>query len=361
MFKLINKRPSILKRKADLFHQLFSNSIKTYIMGRNEYSDILIEIFQKDCILIEGIIDDFTCEKSYKNFPVYKTKEIESNSLIIVCVIEAKLITAIKNIQLYGISNILTYFDLVMYDDQRFPQTTFCRENIYDLKNNIEEYYWLFSQLEDENSRETLKNILDFRFNFDPSVMENFSFCINEQYFDVFPLSKHESFIDCGGFDGTTTLKFIELNPYYDSIHVFEPSPDYFQKTYSKLKEFPNITFYPFATYNKNTTLKFNSEKGSSSGLSDSGNIEVKTVCLDDLIHEKITFLKLDVEGAEYETLMGAERLIKKYKPKIAVCVYHNQKDFWRIPRLLKEYNPNYQIYLRHYTEGFLETVMYFR
>jgi len=70
--------------------------------------------------------------------------------------------------------------------------------------------------------------------------------------------------------------------------------------------------------------------------------------------------IKLDIEGAEFEAITGAANHIHRHTPRIAVCVYHNQSDFWRIPERILELNDHYKIYLRHYSEGILETVMFF-
>lgn len=68
----------------------------------------------------------------------------------------------------------------------------------------------------------------------------------------------------------------------------------------------------------------------------------------------------MDIEGFEYEALRGAQRLIGKYQPKLAISVYHNAEDIWKIPKLILEINTNYKIFLRHYTKGICETIMFF-
>lgn len=111
-------------------------------------------------------------------------------------------------------------------------------------------------------------------------------------------------------------------------------------------------------------------ESGTGSHLSNSKVDEnaqlYKTISIDDFVAqkkiEKINFIKLDIEGAELETLKGAAGTIGKYKPQLAICVYHKNSDFWEIPRFLKELVPEYELYLDHFiTSPLYETVLFAR
>jgi hypothetical protein len=73
-----------------------------------------------------------------------------------------------------------------------------------------------------------------------------------------------------------------------------------------------------------------------------------------------LTWLKMDIEGSEVSALQGSVRTISRYRPRLAICVYHLASDLWQIPRLVLNIDSRYAIYLRHYTEGVVETVMYF-
>jgi hypothetical protein len=75
--------------------------------------------------------------------------------------------------------------------------------------------------------------------------------------------------------------------------------------------------------------------------------------------NEKITFIKMDIEGSEPQALSGAEEIIKKQKPKLAICVYHKPEHLWEIPLYLKKIVPEYKIYIRHHTPLEYETVCY--
>jgi len=67
----------------------------------------------------------------------------------------------------------------------------------------------------------------------------------------------------------------------------------------------------------------------------------------------------MDIEGAETEALKGCRRIIEKYKPKLAICIYHKPEDLFAIPLLIKELHKDYRLFIRKYTTTKYETVCY--
>ena len=84
---------------------------------------------------------------------------------------------------------------------------------------------------------------------------------------------------------------------------------------------------------------------------------------------EAPTFIKMDIEGAEKEALIGAEQIIRCHKPKLAICVYHKPEDIYVLPELINSFREDYRFYLdlrkygstRHagFGLGFERCVMY--
>ncbi len=108
--------------------------------------------------------------------------------------------------------------------------------------------------------------------------------------------------------------------------------------------------------------LSFDHDAGSASKVkstSDSSST-IKVTTLDEIIKEPVSFIKMDLEGWELNALKGSKNHIIKNKPKLAIAVYHSASDFRMIKDYILSLEVNYDIYLRHYTEGWSETVMYF-
>lgn len=93
------------------------------------------------------------------------------------------------------------------------------------------------------------------------------------------------------------------------------------------------------------------------------GKISFRTEAIDHLVETgkitKVDFIKMDIEGAELRALKGAEQAIRRFKPKLAITVYHSLQDFWEIPKYIDSLELGYQFSLRHFTIHAEETVLF--
>ena len=91
--------------------------------------------------------------------------------------------------------------------------------------------------------------------------------------------------------------------------------------------------------------------------------VECSVVSIDEFVEstrlQRVDFIKLDVEGAEIQAILGAVKSIKKYSPKLAISLYHNVHDLFRIPQLLQEINDTYTYHLGHHHGALFETILY--
>lgn len=184
-----------------------------------------------------------------------------------------------------------------------------------------------------------------------------------QQYFDC-PFVKPESdevFVDCGCFDGETSKQFVQwCNGKYDKIIAFEPDVRNYKICEKECDKLKNFILYPNATGSIRAKMKFNMGASGGSKIDENGLDEIYTESIDNVLQgQKATFIKMDVEGAELDSLKGAEKTIKKYKPKLAIAIYHKPEDILEIPQFIMECRSDYKLYIRHYTSCNFETILY--
>lgn len=183
-----------------------------------------------------------------------------------------------------------------------------------------------------------------------------------QQYFDLPELNLYdEFFVDAGAFDGWTTKYFLE-NFGNGHSYVFEANPEQLDEIKQLLKGNPAAELFPFGCYDRDGTVQFAVDMNNIAGsmVSEDCGKKVEVHRLDTILKDrKVTYIKMDIEGSELAALRGAEQIIREQRPKMAICVYHKPEDMWEIPKLILEYQPDYKLYLRHYSLYSTETVLY--
>lgn len=188
------------------------------------------------------------------------------------------------------------------------------------------------------------------------------------QYFDLPYLTyeKNEVFVDGGSCDGMSSVRFVEqCNGKYDKIYCFEPDRKNIERLMNNFKS-RNIKDFEIidkGLWDERKELIFAANGAANSHITETSgdNAEkIEVISLDEMLRgQRVSFIKMDIEGAEYKALQGAKRTISEYKPKLAICVYHKPEDIWELPGLVLDIRPDYKLYFRHYSSRSIETIMY--
>lgn len=187
----------------------------------------------------------------------------------------------------------------------------------------------------------------------------------DRQYFDLPELYHvpNEVFVDAGCLNGISTRNFINwAQNKFEHVYCFEADHKNAIVCKDKMKDLitkGKATVIDKALSDKNETISFISNANGTSCIG-VGEEKVEAVTLDSSIGDKhVTFIKMDIEGAEYNALLGAKDIISKYHPKLAISVYHRPEDIYDIPSLILSYSSDYKFYLRHYSIFNEETILY--
>ena len=258
-----------------------------------------------------------------------------------------------------GLNDLLTR---ILYAQDRKEPTAgmlFAEKYFSEHQKDVEE---ISAMLADDFSREVYLSAIQYRKTHNPKDKPKYS--KQDQYFvkNIVPLTDKEVFVDCGAYDGDTMKEFIKATgDRYRSIICFEPVEEY-HKRLEKRSTGKRVTAINAGVYKTSTTLQFDATGGKGSSITnDAGHtVSVPVRAIDDVPEcQNATFIKMDVEGAELDALKGAKQTILRNKPKLAICIYHMQRDFVEIPKYIHSLVPEYKLYVRHHSFSINETVLY--
>ncbi len=182
---------------------------------------------------------------------------------------------------------------------------------------------------------------------------------------DIIKLDENEVFVMAGAYGGIDSIKFAEQTKgKYSHIVTFEPDKENFLKAKENLESYGLQRYHIFneALYSKDCTLYFAADGDMGSKIENTGTIEVKAVTLDGCM-ERLgiwpSYIRLDVEGAEAEALLGTKKIIENHQPKLQISIYHKKEDIFELPLLIKKLNPKYDIYIRAHADLLCSMVCY--
>ena len=371
---------NIFKNNDSLENKFISNLSKK-ILNNKKYLCIfgaarLGTYIHEKLIEINPLIEvDFYCDndKNKEGLIIYKgTRCISINNLIeykndIKVIIASHYHTDInKQLMAYGFNN----EDIIEVFDKKYLDFNFNYwGKLNFLHNKISEVLEL---LEDDESKRVYLHLINNLFLDDPKKMTFSEITTDNQGYpkEIIKLNSEEVFVDCGAYDGDTMEEFMKrVNGKFKSIIAFEMDEVNYKNLLNRINLYDaetkkKIFTYNCGVWNKKENIAFsNNGLRTSSILDNSQEVKDKenyfTVdLLDEIIDSRITYLKMDIEGAEKKALIGAEKIIKKYKPKLAISIYHQIEDLWEIPILVKKYLPEYNIYIRHHRDYNSDTTM---
>lgn len=331
---------------------------------------------KKDGYNIVFFIDSYSNEQEYDGIKIYRPDDAPQKDiqvLVSVSCYSHMIANQLKKqayLSCYDFNQCIKKFPVIL---NAFFSSKNLLKRKQETKAELEQITKLGSMLKDEISKLALEKVVAFRLN--PSSETYIENDWKVQYFsDDLPLvtafREPISMLDCGAYIGDTlpiALDFFKTNEMnVNLISLFEPNLDnnlLLQKTIEKLNS-PDylIMNYPCGVWSKNTTLNFKLGADASHIVNESSenSTQLQVVGLDAVAYgSQPNFIKMDIEGAEIDALKGAEKIIKKYTPVLAISVYHLTSHLWEAAFLINQINPNYHYYLRTHGDLGNEIVLY--
>lgn len=274
-------------------------------------------------------------------------------------------------------NDIVDWIDVKVFHNDFKEVKEFYYKNRVRVKNNI-------NALADERSKEIYKALINYRRTHNRKFMQGIVDCAKDMYFDkdIVKWNKNETFCECGAYNGDTLKIISELMLKNKIVNwkaiAFECEDRNYELLVNRIEKDVSlrgrILTYKLATWEKKAILNFDSGMEQSSRMSDKGRSLVNADSVDNVLsvlknHEQmsksvankvhkhrvrdISFIIMDVEGAEMPGIRGAVKTIMKDR------IYHSDADMVDIIEYIHKNWPFYKLYVRHYTWLYTETVLY--
>lgn len=236
--------------------------------------------------------------------------------------------------------------------------------------DHIDDFERAYSKMGDAKSKRIFVNILNYKITKNEKYLQAMKPDVDDEHYQYFPediydFLEQESFLDVGAYTGDTFTVFNECyQGKWKHYYGLEADGYVYGKLQNEVKPYGDsrVSIYKIAAWDEKTVLSFEENAGSSKmEPAKRGENSIAADRVDNFLGDKkITLIKMDIEGAEFNALSGMQEIIKKNKPVLAICVYHRRDDFYRLTDFIENTVPNeYRYFMRQYRYTPTETVCY--
>lgn len=332
----------ILKGKSS-WEKIKESGKPVVVYGMGNGADKVLDEFIRLDIPVLGVTasDDFVRGQIFRGFRVKKLSEFEGEFIIAVSF--ATCIPEVMN----HIYSLCGKYRVLVPCVPVFGDEIFNRNFIENNKSEIEKAYALFN---DDESARIYRGCIEFMFGGELDVLKSITNDKDEAFNNILKLHNKETFLDLGAYRGDTVEEFLHYTKgEYEEIIALEPDKRSFKKLSVYAEDKKNIITVQKAVSHSDSVALFNAAAGRQSSFSAEGD-EIETVTVDTLAgNRKITYLKMDVEGAEAQAISGAKHTLKNHKPKLNIALYHKSGDIFKLPLQIAEINPDYEFFIRRH------------
>jgi FkbM family methyltransferase len=316
-------------------------------------------------IAVFALVDDHAAKigqaiASHTVQPVGSLQQLDRTTPIMIA--SHRVLGATERLRALGFQTVLPFAALQVLAPDRFPPHMFYDGLLDDLWNSRDRFARLNERLADARSRQVLNAVLAFRQTLDP-VMLKPVLDDDDLYAPkgLIEFSDREVYVDGGSYDGDTIRTFVRrVGNRFEHVYAFEPDPVTYRVLQSNFAAEPRVEAIHSGLHREKGVLSFKDDGSRGAIFSADGTIEMPVTTLDDVVGQgRVSYIKMNIEGAEIDALHGGERLIRREHPKLALSVYHRPSDLWRIPEIVENFSSGYQLYLRQHDGGVIETVLY--
>lgn len=338
-----------------LWDYLKTTEKKIVLYGMGDGAEKIKSVLDDEGIEIAGIMasDEFVRGHSFLGYKVKKLSEIEEEfgEVIILVCFGSQLPEVMGHI-----------YEIAKKHELYAPNVPVTGEGVFNLefaKSHRDEMKKVYDLLADEQSKKVFEDIIRYKLSGKLEYLTDAETDASGN-FDLLNIGVEETYVDLGAYNGDTVVEFLnETSMQFKKIYAVEPDSRNFRKMKRRLYMIGSalIEAYNCGAWNEDTTVMFSMRKGRGTHaepnrdepLNPARFREVKMIKVDSMLKgERATYIKIDVEGAEENAILGAKETITNYSPKLNIALYHRNEDMFKIPLLINSINKKYKLYMRH-------------
>ena len=335
--------------QSDVWDTLSQEKRPIVVYGMGNGADKLIRRFEKYGIKISDIFasDGFVRGHSYEGFRVKSFSEIKETyqDFVIVLSFASNRPDVIDMLE-----KIDSQFEMYVPDMPVTDESEYFDRAYYN--NHFNEIQKVYDSLKDDLSKNIYAAVINYRLSGKLKyLLEGYS--EKDETYSLIKIRDIETVIDAGAYNGDTAKEAIEYFPNLSLIYAIEAD----KRNYKKLLKFAEessveIRALNAAVWDSCKKGIFIGSGNRNSSVSSTASYEHKVtdtelISIDSLKVSNADYIKYDVEGAEYEALVGSEKTIASSSPAMLVSLYHRSRDVFFIPAYLMEKYPLYDFYIR--------------
>ena len=335
---------------SDMWDELKKEERPIVVYGMGNGADKLFDRLAKYDIQIADIFasDGFVRGHSYRGYRVKSFSEIKdtygdfvillsfasnrADVIDMLAEIDSQYDMYVPDMPIAGVDE---YFDKLFYN------------------SNYDKIIDAYESLSDDESRAVFESIVNYKLTGKMNyLLECYS--SRDEMYSIMPLDNIKVSVDAGAYNGDTIREIKSYMLNIKRVYALEPDRKNFKKlrVYSEAEREIDIVLENLAAWNETTVGEFNSSGNRNATVNATASYEHSTekiglVKIDDIVNERVDYIKYDVEGAENEALDGSYGLIRAELPTLLVSLYHRSRDIFYLINKIKNEHPEYDLYLR--------------
>lgn len=334
--------------ESDMWDSLKSEKRPIMVYGMGNGADKLFSRFEKYGISVAEVFasDGFVRGHSFRGYKVRSFSEIKEKYSDFVIVLS---FASNREEVINMLSEIDSRYDMLVPDMPVADESEYFDRALYNA--NYEKILSVYESLADEESKNIYAATVNYKLTGRLSYLLD-AYTERADMYSLISRRKIRTMIDGGAYNGDTAREAVEFFSSLSEIFAIEPDKKTFKRLLRYAEECP-VKITPvnaalsdvvgsgefFSSGNRNSTAA-----ATASHEHKTDSVELVTV---DSLGISPDYIKYDVEGAEYEALLGSLETVKKSRPVLLVSLYHRSRDVYFLPLFLKERLDGYKMYLR--------------